>query len=221
MLEDRIFSTLDQPFFSWGRGSQSEVFLSRDGEWVIKIPRNKKCRPYLLGRFRKNSRGQRGCLESYLTAARELADETAVLYVHRGEPFAMPNQFGLYDRLGRKMVLEPTYFSFALQKRKPLLSEKLEAANLEEAKKILSSLLNLIEAERQKGWVCSDYAFTLNFGYEDCRAFRIDIGSYLPVDASYSWKAIAKPIDKYLEHMAESSLQEWWHQEIAERQSHL
>ncbi len=217
-LDLKTNSALDQSFFSWGRGSQSEVFLSQDGKWVLKIPRNKKTRPYLLGRFRSQER--KGCLESYLRARRDLSDETAVLYVHAGEAIEMPKGFGLYDCLGRRLPMRPDVFPFALQEKKPLLAKRLaEAADPEEAKKMLSSLLDLIEAERVKGWVCSDYAFELNLGYDQGRAFRIDIGSYVPADASFSWEAIAKPVNRFLERSGNAELRAWWDQEISKKGS--
>ncbi len=222
VLETKSAGALDQPFFSWGRGSQSEVFLSRDGKWVIKIPRNKKTRSYLLGRFRKESRMRQGCIESYLFAGRELAEETAVAYAHPGGALEMPKHFGLYDFLGRRLPMDPVLYPFALQERKPLLAKKLlDAPNPEEAKRLLSALLDLIEAERAKGWICSDYAFELNLGYEEGRAYRIDIGSYLPLNESYSWKAIAKPIDRFLEKGKDLELLQWWRNEVAMRQGSL
>lgn len=164
----------------------------------------------------------KGCVESYLTAGQELSKETAVAYVHRGEPIPMPEGFCLYDSLGRRLPMKPEFFTFALQEKKPLLAKELAAhVHQEKAKEILSSLLELIEAERAKGWVCSDYAFALNFGYEGGRAFRIDIGSYIPLSPAFSWEAIAKPIDRFLEEGADRHLQEWWRQEIRERQANL
>lgn len=218
VLDCKTSFALDQPFFSWGRGSQSEVFLSRDRKWVLKIPRNKKTRPYLLGRFRSQER--KGCLKSYLAAGRELSSETAVLYVHAGEKVEMPEGFGLYDCLGRRLPMRTDLFPFAVQEKKPLLSDSLaKAENPEEARKMLFSLLTLIEAEKAKGWICSDYAFELNLGYEDGRAFRIDIGSYVPVSAAFSWKEIAKPVNRFLERSGSQQLQEWWDQEISGKAS--
>lgn len=216
VLESKVAGALNQPFLPWGRGSQSEVFLSLDGKWVLKIPRNKKTRPYLLGRFRKGSLMKKRCLESYLFAGRELAEESAVIYAHPGGALEMPKRFGLYDTLGRRLPMDPKIYPFALQERKPLLAKELvKARNATEAKRILSAFLDLIEAERAKGWVCSDYAFELNLGYEEGRAYRIDIGSYLPVNASYSWEAIAKPVDRFLERCGDADLHRWWREEVS------
>jgi len=207
-LSAEVSDALDQPFYAYGRGSQSEVFLSQDGKWVVKIPRDRKVKPWLLGRFYNNERNPLSCLHSYLIAGQVLAEETAVLYLHRGA--ALPQHFGLYDSLGRKLPLSPDRFLFALQKRKPLLSEQLKRAENElQKQQILSALLDLIERERAKGWVSSDHAFLLNFGYEEGQAFRIDIGSYEPLNENFSLPAIAKPISRYLENES-SSLSSWW-----------
>ena len=168
--------------------------------------------------MKKNGQIKKECLASYISAGCELSEETAVAHVHQGGTLAMPEHFGLYDRLGRRLQMNAARVAFALQKRKPLLAEELaKAKSEEEAKRILLSLLDLVDRERRKGWICSDYAFLLNLGYEEGRAFRIDIGSYTRVAQGFSWANIAKPVDRYLERNEDAALQDWWRGEIAKR----
>jgi hypothetical protein len=130
----------------------------------------------------------------------------------------MPEQFSLIDRLGRRMQVDTGSLPFALQKRISLFTEVLEEAqSLEEKKRILLTLLSLIAVEREKGWVCSDYAFKFNLGYEESRAFRVDIGSYLPVTETFNWAKMTKPILHYLQKNEELSLCDWWDEEIKKR----
>ncbi len=216
-LDQKGSAALSQPFYSWGRGSQSEVFLSRDGQWVLKIPRNKKVRPYLLGSIWSLSK-LKSCLNSYRIASKELAPETAVYYVHHAEPITMPPSFALIDRLGRKMPVDTGALPFALQRRVDLLCDRLkETLDPAEKKKILLALLHLIAAEREKGWVCSDYAFSNNLGYEAGHALRVDIGSYCPADGTFNWTRVTKDIRHYLQDHGESTLCQWWDEEIQKR----
>ena len=216
-LDRATTAALSQPFTSWGRGSQSEVFLSQDGKWVLKIPRNKKVRPYLLGRFWHSSR-VKSCLNSYRVAGQELAPEAAVHFVHHGDPISMPGEFALIDRLGRKMCVNAGALPFALQRRVHLMAEVLKTeTNPEEKKRILSALIDLIAREREKGWVCSDYSFVLNLGYEKGRAFRVDIGSYRPTDESFNWAEVTKPVRHFLQDYKEFTVCGWWDEEIQKR----
>lgn len=216
-LGEDVLSILDQPFASWEKGSQAEVFLSRDGEWVLKLPRDKRARSCLLGRFHR-SRTNRW-FESYWIAGRYLPEEAALAFVHRGAPIDLPKGFVLLDRLGRTIRYDAKV-PFALQRHLPLLSETLKHARQdEEAKEILSALLDLIARERQKGWVCADFAFALNYGYLQKRAYRIDIGSYLPEEGRFDWNEITKPVRRYLERNGQEELYRWWNLEVEKRSS--
>lgn len=217
-VDKKVIEVLNQPFYSWTRGSQSEVFLSRDRCWTLKIPRDKRLRSHLLGRFWNRKRKDEPCLKSYCIAESALCDEAGVLYVNRGNLMQEIPSFDLYDRLQRRLPIDPKCLPFALQEKVPLFTDVLKKENIQGKKNALLKLLDLMESEYQKGWFCDDCAFALNFGFMNGKAVRIDIGSYAELNGKFSWERTLKPITSYLLKHEDRSLCNWWLQEIEKRQ---
>jgi hypothetical protein len=199
---------LAQPFTYWKKGSQSYVFLSADGRYVLKVPRSAKQGDSLLGRLLKKKDCSKATLKSFQIASSILGAETATLYAHCA-PTNNLEKGDLRDLLGRSMPLDLNQLPFALQGRKELLSRCLCSEN---GKEILSAWLQLIEAEKEKGYQSTDHAFSLNFSYDGKVAQRIDIGSYQPL-SSFSWQRVARPVVCFLRNL-DPALQDWFKEEI-------
>lgn len=212
-------TTLAQPFYYWGKGSQFYVYLSKDGLYVLKIPRASKMRESLIDRVLRRKMKKPDPLTSMQIAHDHLALQTGLLAVHLGSWANDPiPAVLLYDRIHRGRAVDLNCTPFALQRRQKLLSAALEdAADLSESKQILMAYLDLIGLEKKSGWMSHDCAFWQNFGFENGQALRLDIGSYVPVDDDFSWSRITKPVLHWLKN-SNSLLSDWFEQEIEHRE---
>jgi len=107
---------------------------------------------------------------------------------------------------------------FAIQTRQMLLSHALKKADgANETRRILISYLDLILAEKKKGWVSHDCAFRYNFGMKNGQAHRLDVGSYVPASENFSWPRITKPVMHWLKQ-SNPALVSWFDAEIHRRE---
>ena len=210
-LSSDIQKILLQPFTYWRKGSQAYVFLSEDGNYVLKIPRLAKHGGSFLSSLFGKKREDRKILESFKIAALDLSEETATLYAQYAKTKA-PFPCALYDLLGRRLEIPLDCVPFALQKRKCLLTDALTKEN---AKQFLIAWMDLVDSEKKKGYCATDHAFLLNISYDQGIAHRIDIGSYEPAQF-FSWSQVAKPLRCYLREF-DPSLLNWFEDEINKR----
>lgn len=207
---------LSQSYSYWAKGSQFYVFLSRDGQFVLKIPRAAKMGESLLARIFQRRHEKPSVLQS-LAIAQKMRSMNSVIQVHYGQTDE-PMFVELFDCLGRKIFIDLRKVPFALQKRQKLMSEALEEAHdSSEIKEVLTAYLDLVQSEMAVAVRSADSAFWLNFGYENGRASRLDVGSYVPLDAEFSWRKTAKPVCHYLKGR-DSDLLKWFENQLSERE---
>lgn len=209
---------LAQPFYYWGKGSQFYVYLSNDHRYVLKIPRASKVRESLIDRMIGRTVRKANLLTSMQIAQKHLAMQTALIVVHTEKLNDPIPSVLLYDHLHRGRRVDLNSVPFALQKYEHLLSSALtEAVDHNESKKILIAFLDLILLENKKGWMSTDSAFWLNFGYENGNALRLDVGSYVPLNYRFSWRRVTKPLFHWLREN-DPSLVKWLEAEIELRE---
>lgn len=206
---------LAQPFFYWGKGSQFYVYLGQDGKTVLKIPRASKLRESFFGQILHKSFKKPDLFRSMQIANDFLNAETALIMVHYGQIRGSLPCILCYDRLHRSFRLDLNQTPFILQQRCDLLSSSLIKFP-QDRKCILSSYLDLIENEKNKGWKCRDRAFWLNVAYAEQKAYRIDIGSYVPINESFSLTKMVKPVIRWLKKN-DPDLCIWFQNEIIRR----
>ena len=204
-MGEEVQEILDQPFTYWKKGSQAYVFLSRDGQYVLKIPRLSKMGGSF---FRNRDHRKEEVLKSFQIASLALSKQTATIYAQYGQS-SHQIEGQLFDRLGRQIHVPLDQVPFALQEKKTLLSQKITKEN---AKELLSAWIDLVEAEKKAGYCATDCAFLLNVSYDQGIAQRIDIGSYQPI-SKFSWHKVSKPIRRYLKEF-DPSLLSWFKEEI-------
>ncbi|MBF8262348.1 MAG: hypothetical protein HW387_13 [Parachlamydiales bacterium] len=212
------FEALSQPYYYRCKGSQFYVFFSADNQYVLKIPRASKMRESLTDRVMQRSMSKPDVKKS-LQIAEQLKEETALIAVHYGQmeqsiwPAAL-----LYDHLHRSWIVDLNQLPFALQKRQQLLSASLQsAADIAKSQQLLMAYLDLIQKEASGGWMSHDRAFWLNVGIDGLHATRIDLGSYVPIDASFSWRRMVKPVSHYLRDK-DPILKEWFEKQLDQRE---
>jgi hypothetical protein len=215
-FEPKVLDVFSQPFDYYGKGSQFNVWISRDRRVVLKIPRSSKTGEALLDHLWNRHTKKPSVVKSLQIASDGLSKETAVIYAHYGARCSLPVVF-LNDRLHRLIPIDLSSHPFVLQEKKQLFGSALASASGNEAKRILAAYLDLISREKERGFMSKDRAFWLNFGYEEGTVWRIDVGSYVPIDGRFSFQKAAKPLSRYLRD-ADPSLYAWFQNELIKRE---
>ncbi|SRR5581483_6868917 len=183
---------LNQKFTYYNKGSQAYVFLSEDKKYILKFLKQDKLRthswlayipisfnPYYRERLIK---AKKGCatFSACTTAYNELKKETGLLYVHINKSRNWNKKVTLFDKNGKRHVVDVSQTSFYVQKRAQLIysriSELMHNGDVEGAKNIISTVFSLIDFLGKKGVVDNDPILRKNFGLIDDIAVQIDIG---------------------------------------------
>ncbi len=190
-----VQKVLTQPFHYLSSGQQSFVFLSEDGQYVIKFFKQNIYDPswrerwmptFLHKKKQKAIDKKRNKLErdftSYRLAFEEMQEETGLLLVHLNPTDSFHQKLTIIDKLHISHKLDIDSTSFILQKRAelvcPRLTRLMEAGKIEEAKQTISSLFDLLEARYKKEIFDSDPDFDKNFGFLENTPVQIDIGRF-------------------------------------------
>lgn len=161
-----IQSLLQQRFTYLGRGLQSFAFVSEDGLSVLKLC-TARCKPKTF--------------ISYLIAYEELKDQSALLYLHLDQSELLGQTLHIVDALGICHSLPADQLLFLVQQKAelayPRLNYLMAQGQVEQAKKALHALLQLIASKFHKGIADSDPLIRTNFGFIGDRPVQIDVGS--------------------------------------------
>lgn len=191
-FDEASTKALKQTFHYLGRGRQCFAFVSDDGQYVLKIPRTDIYRlpfwaralpmsPYKKEFRSKLLKQQKIFAESIRLATNELSNQTAILATHLGQSKPSKEVLTLVDALHCTHQLPLHKTPFILQYKKPILTKVfLSTLQQEPAKapQILDALLDTIAERAKKGILNRDRSFLRNYGYNEGKAFQIDIGSF-------------------------------------------
>lgn len=179
-FDPSLYAVLAQPFTYIGKGSQSYVFESKDGEYVIKFFRFDRH----LG-IRCNHENQLKVLTVFNAckiAYDLLRDETGLIYMHLNlTPLDLPI-LHCKDPLGRTVRFNLNHYRFAIQKKaQPFRSTLLEArGDPAKMQKRIDEFIDLLQSRTSKGVFNTDPTLSRNFGFLKDRAVEIDFGNYRP-----------------------------------------
>ncbi len=180
-----IFS---QRFVYLTKGGQCYVFVSEDGNYVLKFFKHHHLRapafyqylPFLRPHARKKQAALKEAFASHQIACRELKKETGLVYLHLEKNRSFPFTVKIVDKLHIEHPLPLGLFEFVLQKRATLLYSHIDAlmqkGDVEGAKQALAQALQLIQTCRQKGILDTDANLSTNFGFIEGEAIQIDTG---------------------------------------------
>jgi hypothetical protein len=190
--DKRIATLLDQKFSYLCKGSQSYVLISEDGKYILKFLKQQQLHPktwlaYLPLPFNPYApqrsffrEKQRKTFTACKIAFTELALETGLLYVHLNQTSHLNKKITVFDKGGKPLKIPLDKTSFLVQKKAdliyPRIAELMEQKNSEGAKKVISSVFDLLEHLGKKGIVDNDPILKKNFGLIEDRAVQIDIG---------------------------------------------
>lgn len=193
---DEPFNILSQKFHFLSRGLQSFVFLSEDGQYVLKVFNNvhqqrhsfyswaKRLTPWTplwaLHQQKKALDKLERTFTSYKIAFDTMQAQTALVYVHAAPTTALPSTVTLIDPLGIAHRIDPNQTGFLIQKKVslayPTLQKFLDQGDLESAKKALHSLVQLFQWKHEHKIADSDPLIRTNYGFIGTRAIQLDVG---------------------------------------------
>lgn len=191
-------SALDQPYDYLGKGCQSYVFLSRDGNYVVKFFKYQRFRlqPWLayfpplpnVVKYRQEKIEKKwlkldGFVKSWKIAFENLKDETGLVYVHLNKTDHLMKDLLIHDKLGNSHVVNLDEMEFCVQHRATMLCDTLmeykKQNALERSQELISKLLALILSEYRRGLADNDHALMQNTGVVHGNPIHIDVGQFV------------------------------------------
>jgi hypothetical protein len=222
--ENKILNeTLMQKFHYLARGGQSSVFLSEDKKYVLKFYRfPSHLRPmgwlkhplaYRFSSKRKqieahNFEKLNITFQSFKLAYEELKDESGLIYLHLNPSLSQNLSVTLVDHLGKEYFINLDQVTFLMQKRADGIFSTLESllhqGAIDQTKRVLDSIVYLIEARCAKGITDNDALLEQNYGICTGKAIHVDIGRL-----AYDPKIVSKEETKKHVHKVVWKLRQW------------
>jgi hypothetical protein len=197
-----IRQALNQEYVYLGKGCQSYVFASQDGEYVIKFIKYQRFRPQVWLEwlnegfaflppvrkfYAKKHSDKRNKLDKLLSswklAYEELQPETGILFVHLNDTLEWNQELLITDKVGFQHHLQLGKMQFLLQRRAEMLSktlnEYMSAGQTAQAEQLIDRLLEMLVLEYARGLADNDHALMQNTGVRDGRPIHIDAGQFI------------------------------------------
>ena len=181
----------NQTFTYFNSGSQSYVFVSEDGQLVLKLFKFQHMRaPPILDFIKgfapldEKRAKKRNVLEktfnSLCIGYDKLKEETGLVFLHLAKTDHLHKKIVIIDKIGKKHLLDLDRVEFLIQKKGTLaynaLNEWMEKGQVQQAKEAVASLLNLSIHRCKMGIFDKDPDFSTNFGFIDTVPFQMDFG---------------------------------------------
>lgn len=209
---DSIRQILKQRYVYLGKGAQTYAFLSEDGQYVMKFVKQKHLKiprwqdiflqiPFLEEYRQEKLRHRKEKVELFINSSRlsyeELADETAVLYVHLKRTENL-GQITIINKMGIPYTISLDDQEFVLQKKAIMLESYLvgfiEKGDFDGARNALQQVIDLLVRLSKKEIVDKDWRVFENIGFVDNQAIYIDIGQFVKDPAISQQQAYKREI---------------------------
>jgi hypothetical protein len=196
--EEEFSKAVDQPYTYLGKGCQSYVFASDDGQYVIKFFKYQRLRlqPWLtyfpplpaIMQYRQEKIAKKwnkldGFVRSWKVAFENLKDETGLVFVHLNKTHHLQRHVVLYDKMGQTHTVDLDQMEFCIQRRAHLLCETLlehkAKGDLVGAQQLIHQLLDMILSEYARGLADNDHALMQNTGVAQGKPLHIDVGQFV------------------------------------------
>ncbi len=213
-LDPAILSILNQPFFFIGKGSQSYVFASEDGKFVVKFFRFDDRRIKLFHQRQRQPESAREKAEIVFAACKiaydRLQEETGLVYMHLNLSQGTLPILYCKDALGRPYKFPLDQCRFVLQKKATLFRDALLEArsNPDQMRARLDQFIALLLSRTSKGVFNTDPTLSRNFGFLDHQAIEIDFGNYRPASSRSPENEVKRYTDRLREWLLEEA-PEW------------
>lgn len=186
---------LDQRYTYLGKGRQTFVFASADGQYVLKFFRFKRLKPsriIQIGSYlpfvgsvctkcdNKRVRRLEKLFTGYQVAYKYDQEHTGILYVHLGVTHDLNKQITVQDWLGLSHQIDLDSVAFAIQRRgrmtRDVIRDFLDRGDTVSAKKYIDKLLSMYVAEYSLGIIDQDHNIMHNTGFVGETPLRLDVG---------------------------------------------
>lgn len=182
-LDNELRVILSQRFHYLGKGAQTYVLVSEDGNYILKFFKFQHLRPLPFmsqKKIEKRAKKQEALFTSYKLAIEEIKEESGLLLVYL-QPTHQRINLRVVDRLNIEHSICGDSVPFILQRRTELLFPALcayrQKGDVAGARELLSSVADLVTLLRDKGVYDSDFHLCKNVGILDKKALLIDCGS--------------------------------------------
>lgn len=196
-----IQTILKQDFRYLGKGCQSYVFASQDGQYVLKFFKYQRLRPrewikyldfipfveeYYENKLDFKRRKMEVFFRSWKIAFDKAQEETGVVYVHLNKTDYLKTELKIFDKMGFEHRLNLDDFEFMIQKRGSMLcdviNQYMAAGDQSKAESMLENLVRRIIAQYQRGVADNDHALMQNTGVVGGVPMHIDVGQFVYED---------------------------------------
>lgn len=189
---------LDQEFYYLGKGCQSYVFTSADGNYVLKFFKYQRFRPkpwldyltflpfiepYRQEKVESKKKKLESVFTSWKIAYQDLQLETGVIFIHLNKSKNLNKNLIIYDKMGIKHELKLDDFEFMIQRKAqmlcPTLKQLISKGDILAAQKLLDRLLSTLLSEYHRGYADNDHALMQNTGVLAGYPLHIDVGQFV------------------------------------------
>lgn len=196
--EIELARALKQEYFYLGKGCQSYVFASEDGQYVIKFFKYQRYRlqPWLtylpplpaILKYREQKMEKKwkkldGFVRSWKVAFENLKDETGLIFVHLNKTNHLKQSLVIHDKIGQRHVVNLDDMEFCIQRRAQLLCDFLleckSKGDLIGAQNTIHQLLEMVLSEYSRGLADNDHALMQNTGIAQGKPVHIDVGQFV------------------------------------------
>ncbi len=200
-------STFNQKYTYLGKGKQAHVFISEDGEHVLKLFRQFSplislnflgksftlsiskipLASHLFSFFWQKEGAEKKKLDftSYVNSFNLLKEETKLEYLHLAKTNHLQHKVHLYDKIGVLHQIDLDSTCFLVQRKTdllyPELASLLKQNKKDEAKKLLEKFAKLCFQLTKKG-IINPTTIEQNYGYLQGDPILIDVGRILTKD---------------------------------------
>ncbi|NGX39057.1 MAG: hypothetical protein KR126chlam1_00377 [Chlamydiae bacterium] len=217
LLQEETTTQVDVPNMRYHyltKGGQSYVFLSEDGEYVLKLFRDSKRQNLSLlhrllplkifeTKLKKLEEEQRETLKSYQLAFERLKRETALHSIHLNTGLPTIQALRIVDKLGIEHTIDGNLYPFILQKKaksvKEHIEELMQKGHHDHARVALEKLAALIKGRIAAKIHDGDPNLSKNFGFLGGRPVQIDAGRF----------SMSRPAKRQRLKSSKEDLQNW------------
>ena len=194
-LENETKSALDQPFNYLSSGSQSFVFVSEDGKYVLKLFKHYRWeKPWYLPLLfmskekkdrikKKREEGRIATYNSCIYSFQELKKESGLIYLQLTPKGLLSETIVVKNKLKIPFHIHLDKTSFALQYKalgiKDYLLQCKKRKDMASSCKLIDDLFAYIIKRREKQFTDKDPHFLNNFGLLKDEIIAIDIGGLI------------------------------------------
>lgn len=192
-----VDAILSQPFYYLGKGCQSYVFLSEDGDFVIKFFKYQRYRPkpwvnwfsfvplvdkWRLEKVHKKEKKLERVYSSWKMAFDHLQREGGIAVTHLNNDHQLNREITIFDKMGFKHTLELDSIQFLIQRKATMICPEIDSlmsqGKVNESKNLLDEMLEMMLSEHARGFVDEDHALMQNTGVIDGHPIHVDVGLF-------------------------------------------